>query len=101
MKYSIYYANMRCVHPEKKTRPVVVVAEQGNRVKVHCVTCRNKSDRPDFYVPLNHYMISGNVEVKRSYWIDKKFLLDYVKENAPMRGVFHIHIYICYNTILF
>lgn len=80
MKYSIYYANMRCVHPEKKTRPVVVVAEQGNRVKVHCVTCRCKADRPDFYVPLNHYMISGNVEVKRSYWIDKRFLLDYVRD---------------------
>ena len=81
MQYRIYYADMaKAVCKEKKKRPVVVVAEQGNKVKVHCVTCRNKQDRPSFYVPLNNYLVSGNVEVSHYYWINKKFLLNYVRD---------------------
>ena len=81
MTYKIYYANMGlAVRKEKKIRPVVVVDEYNNRVRVHCVTCRNKDDRPDYYVPLNPYKVYGNVEVSRYYWIDKKYLLDCVRE---------------------
>lgn len=81
MTYTIFYADMgKAVCREKKTRPVVVVAENGNKVKVHCVTCRNKDSRPNYYVPLNPYMVSGNVEVNHYYWIDKKFLLKRIRD---------------------
>ena len=81
MQYRIYYADMaKAVCKEKKKRPVVVVAEPGSKVTVHCVTCRNKQDRPSFYVPLNNYLVSGNVEVSHYYWINKKFLLNYVRD---------------------
>lgn len=81
MQYKIYYADMgKAVCKEKKKRPVVVVAENGNKVKVHCVTCRNKEDRSNFYVPLNNYLVNGNVEVNHYYWIDKKYLLNFVRD---------------------
>lgn len=78
--YQIYTARLDlALVPEAKIRPVVVMEEHGNSVKIAAITSR-WHDGEAGYIKLNDYLVHGYVNVRRTHTIGKQFLKKYVRD---------------------
>lgn len=77
--FYIYFADMAKAtkRSEYKKRPVVVVEDNGNTVKVFNITSRMKDGEK--YVHMNNYKIYGYCNTGKLFTISKKFLKNFVR----------------------
>lgn len=87
----IYYADMAKAFKRKdyKKRPVVVLEDLGDTVKVMKVTSRNRDDK--YHARMNNFLIYGFCDVSHVYRIPKKYLMGFVREctTSETEGIFH------------
>ena len=76
----IYYADMAKAFKRKdyKRRPVVVLEDLGDMVKVMKVTSRNRDDK--YHTRMNNFLIYGFCDVSHVYKIPKKYLMGFVRD---------------------
>ena len=63
---------------EFKRRPVVVIEDLGNNVKVLKITSRNRNDK--YHVRMNNFLIYGFCDISHCYIIPKRYLISNVRD---------------------
>ena len=78
--YKIYFAELGKATGIKEigTRPVVLISENDKECMVLKITSRNRDDRK--HVRMNPYIINGFCDISQTYFIDKKYLKDYMRD---------------------
>ena len=78
--FKICYADLAKAFGKKefKRRPVVIMEDFGDSVKILKVTSRNRDDK--YHVRMNNFLIYGFCDVSKFYIIKKKYLLSYVRD---------------------
>lgn len=78
--FKICYADLAKAFGKKefKRRPVVIMEDLGDSVKILKVTSRNRDDK--YHVRMNNFLIYGFCDISECYIIKKKYLLNYVRD---------------------